>query len=102
MEQETPAQPGTWQVTVFLAYASEDDNLAVAVQAAINKHGTSESGTIAVKKWQLNSEFIESILGNVLSGMREREFGVLSTRRLTARLGIIRLGIMWCLKPVCL
>ena len=76
MSQGTPEQPGKWQVTVFLAYASEDENLAVAVQAAINKHGTSKSGAIAVKKWPLNSEFTESILGNVLSSIRQRDFGV--------------------------
>jgi predicted nucleotide-binding protein len=75
--QQPPEKPGTWQVTVFLAYASEDSDVAVAVQAAITKYAQSnESGKVAVKKWPVNSELSETILDNVQSAIRERDFGV--------------------------
>ena len=66
-----------WQAKVFLAYASEDRDVAVAVQDAIKKSDRSKAGgKIIPQKWEINSELSESILENVQSAMRERDFGV--------------------------
>ena len=76
MTQGSPEKPGTWQARVFLAYASEDRDVALAVQEAINRYAKGKEGTIDVDTWEVNSELSESILDNIQFTMRERDFGV--------------------------
>jgi hypothetical protein len=77
MSQETPEQPGTWQAKVFLAYASEDHKLAVALQEAITQAAKAEDdGKITVVKWIVNRELTDSIFNNIQSTMSETDFGV--------------------------
>ena len=76
MSQGTPEKPGTWQARVFLAYASEDRDVALAVQEAINRYAKGKEGKIDVDTWEVNSELSESILDNIQFTMRERDFGV--------------------------
>lgn len=77
MKQQTPEQPGKWQAKVFLAYASEDSELAAAVQEAIeNCASRKEGGTVEVRKWPVEAKLTESILESVQSGLRARDFGV--------------------------
>ena len=76
MTQGTPEKPGTWQARVFLAYASEDRDVALAVQGAINKYLKGKQGKIDVDTWEVNSELTESILDNIQITMSERDFGV--------------------------
>jgi hypothetical protein len=77
MTQGTPEKPpGAWRARVFLAYASEDRDVALAVQGAINKYTKGKVGEIDVDPWEVNSELSESILDNIQVTMRERDFGV--------------------------
>jgi Predicted nucleotide-binding protein containing TIR-like domain len=76
MSQATPEKPGTWQARVFLAYASEDRDVALAVQEAIKRYAKGKEGKIDVDPWEVNSELSESILDNIQFTMRERDFGV--------------------------
>ena len=76
MTQGSPEQPGTWQARVFLAYASEDRDVALAVQEAINRYAKGKEGKIDVDTWEVNSELSESILDNIQYSMGERDFGV--------------------------
>jgi hypothetical protein len=77
MSQATPEQPGKWQAKVFLAYASEDSELAAAVQEAIvNCASHKQGGTVEVRKWPVEAKLTESILDSVQSGLRARDFGV--------------------------
>lgn len=77
MSQGTPEQPGKWQAKVFLAYASEDSELAAAVQEAIvNCASRKRGGTVEVRKWPVEAKLTESILDSVQSGLRARDFGV--------------------------
>lgn len=69
--------PGTWQAKVFLAYASEDRKVALAVQEAITEGAIAEGdGTITVVKWDVNAELTNSIFNNILSTMSGTDFGV--------------------------
>jgi len=69
--------PGTWQAKVFLAYASEDRKVALAVQEAITEGAIAEGdGTITVVKWDVNAELTDSIFNNILSTMSGTDFGV--------------------------
>jgi hypothetical protein len=75
--QQTPEQPGTWQARVFLAYASEDRKVAVAVQDAITEDAKGDGGgEITVVKWVVNAEFTDSIFANIHSTMSATDFGV--------------------------
>lgn len=76
MSQATPEKPGTWQAKVFLAYASEDRDVALAVQGAIDRYAKGKGGEIDVDTWEVNSELSESILDNIQFNMRQRDFGV--------------------------
>jgi hypothetical protein len=69
--------PGTWQAKVFLAYASEDRKVALAVQEAITEGAIAEGdGTITVVKWDVNAELTDSIFNNIRSTMSGTDFGV--------------------------
>jgi hypothetical protein len=69
--------PGTCQAKVFLAYASEDRKVALAVQEAITEGAIAEGdGTITVVKWDVNAELTDSIFNNILSTMSGTGFGV--------------------------
>jgi predicted nucleotide-binding protein len=69
--------PGTWHADVFLAYASEDQKLARATQAAMNDYPTTEKGgTIFVKPWALTAEPTVSILGSLEKSVEKFDFGV--------------------------
>lgn len=77
MSQQSPEQPGTWQAKVFLAYASEDRKVAVAVQEAITEEAKAEGdGKITVVKWIVNAELTDSIFNNIQSTMSGTDFGV--------------------------
>ena len=77
MSQGTPEQPGKWQAKVFLAYASEDGDVALAVKGAIENYAKRKAaGKILVIPWEVNNELTKSILDNVRYAMRERDFGV--------------------------
>ena len=77
MSQGSPEPPGTWQAKVFLAYASEDSDLAAAVQEAIeNCANRKQGGTVEVRKWPVKAKLTKSILESVQSGLRARDFGV--------------------------
>lgn len=77
MTQGLPEPPGTWHAKIFLAYASEDRDVALAVQDAIKKYAAGKAGgKITVTPWEENNELTKSILDNVQSTMRKTEFGV--------------------------
>jgi hypothetical protein len=77
MLRGTPGKPGTWQARVFLAYASEDGDVALAVKGAIENYAKRKApGKVLVIAWEVNNELTKSILDNVRNTMREREFGV--------------------------
>jgi hypothetical protein len=75
--QQTPEQPGKWRAKVFLAYASEDSELATAVQEAMeNSANRKQGGTVEVRKWPVEAKLTESILGSIQFSLREIDFGV--------------------------
>jgi predicted nucleotide-binding protein len=77
MTQQLPEKPGTWQAKVFLAYASEDKDVALAMQAAIDDYPSSKKGgTISVRPWQVADELSASILQNLQSKIRDNHFGI--------------------------
>jgi predicted nucleotide-binding protein len=77
MSQATPEKPGTWRARVFLAYASEDGDVALAVKGAIENYAKIKAkGKVLVIPWEVNNELTRSILDNVRDAMKEREFGV--------------------------
>jgi predicted nucleotide-binding protein len=84
MEQRSPGKPGqqpenpeTWQAKVFLAYASEDSDLALALEAAVNKYATRKrGGKISVTNWEVEAKPSMSILQSLVSTMREQNFGI--------------------------
>jgi len=78
MSQATPEKPpGTWHARVFLAYASEDRKVAIAVQEAITEDAKAEGdGKIEVVKWVVNAELTDSIFNNIQSTMSGTNFGL--------------------------
>jgi predicted nucleotide-binding protein len=77
MTQQLPETPGTWQAKVFLAYASEDKDVALAMQAAIDNYPLSKKGgTISVRPWPVADELSASILQNLQNKIRDNHFGV--------------------------
>jgi len=69
--------PGPWRAEIFLAYASEDSELAEAVQEAIQTCANRKTGgVVEVKKWPVEAKLTDSILESVQSGLRTRDFGV--------------------------
>lgn len=77
MTQGPPEQPGTWQARVFLAYASEDRKVAVAVQEAVIEAAKAEDGgEISVDKWVVNADLTASVFDNIHSTMSRTHFGV--------------------------
>jgi hypothetical protein len=77
MTQQPPETPVNWQSEVFLACASEDFNIAIALtEAATDYARGKEGGTIVVKTWKADIKLSRSILESLQSTMRERDFGV--------------------------
>ena len=84
MTQQPPEEPGTWQAKVapwqakvFVAYASEDRNVALAIQGAIEKYAASkEGGSIVVDTWEVKTKPSKSILENLQSTIKEGDFGI--------------------------
>lgn len=78
MRQGEPKEKlGPWLATVFVAYAHEDENVAVALQEAINRYAEGrKGGTIAVDTWEVKAELSKPILTSVQSSIRNTDFGV--------------------------
>jgi predicted nucleotide-binding protein len=75
--REPVEAPGESSVNVFLAYATEDENVANAAKDAIEGYaGTKKDIKICVMPWTLSPKVGKSILENVLSKMSECLFGV--------------------------
>jgi len=78
VKQRRPGEePGPWRARTFLAYASEDSDLAMAVQEAIQDCASrKKGGTVEVRRWPVEAKLTESILESVRSGLRASDFGV--------------------------
>jgi hypothetical protein len=77
MTQQPPEEPGTWQAKVFLAYAKEDREVALAVQDAAKQYADDrKGGTIDVETWKVDTRLSRSILDSLRSTMKERRFGI--------------------------
>lgn len=78
MTQQPPEEePGPWQAKVFVAYASEDYVVFVAIQEAIRKYIKDKAGaTIRIVPWEEKVHLTESILQSVKSGIVNTDFGI--------------------------
>lgn len=78
MKQQRPEKPGTWQAEIFVAYATEDRNAALAIQDAINKYAKDNNvdRKISVETWEVKVTPGTSILENLRSKIAESDFGV--------------------------
>jgi predicted nucleotide-binding protein len=78
--QEQPARgvPAAWHAEVFLAYAHEDEGLALAVKSAVETCARSaQAGTVFVTPWPLAIQSLtESTLRN-LSDATNCDFGII-------------------------
>lgn len=77
-EQPARAAPGAWHAEVFLAYASEDENLALAVKAAVEDRARSaQAGSVFVMPWPLAIRSLsESTLQNLWENTQKCHFGI--------------------------
>lgn len=70
--------PGTWQAKVFLAYASEDRKVALAVQEAITEGAIAEGdGTITVVKWDVNARDNVVFESGLFIGMKKADHAII-------------------------
>lgn len=78
MRMQSPVDtPGTWQVKIFLAYASEDRDVALAIQDVVESYPVrKEGGTISFTCWEIAAEQSESVLTNLHSAISEHDFGI--------------------------
>ena len=68
---------GSWDAKAFLAYASEDEDMALAMQNAIDDCPSSMGGgTISVTRWRVVAELSESILQSLQVHIEDHDFGI--------------------------
>lgn len=77
METQPPVEPPGWNTKAFLAYASEDEDLARAAQDSMMTYQRNKKGgMIDVTPWPVAAEPSESILKNLQDKLRSHDFGI--------------------------
>jgi predicted nucleotide-binding protein len=77
METQPPVEAPGWNAKAFLAYASEDEDLARAAQDSMMTYLRNNKGCmIDVTPWPVAAEPSESILKNLQDKLRGHDFGI--------------------------
>ena len=78
-EQRARGVPAAWHAEVFLAYASEDASLALAMKSAVETCARSkQAGTVFVTPWELAIRSVsESTLRNLSDATQQYHFGII-------------------------